>query len=273
MSHRPSPTHRLAATRLAANDATTRSIVMMHGIYGRGRNLQAVARGLVAARPDYACWMLDLPHHGASGPGRHGDTVRGLAADVIDWTSDEGVKADAILGHSYGGKVALAVAEAGLPSLQQIWVIDSTPEARPPSGGAWSMLGIVGAGPVRFAAREDAVQLIVAGGFPLGVGQWMATNLERDGDGFVWRLDLGVMERLMQDFFVTDLWPVVEAPPAGVDLHFLKASESSVITPEAIRRLEGAGDRVHLHLREGGHWIHAESPDVVTALLAEHLPR
>jgi hypothetical protein len=30
---------------------------------------------------------------------------------------------------------------------------------------------------------------------------------------------------------------------------------------------------VHLHHREGGHWIHAESPGVVVDLLAEHLPR
>jgi hypothetical protein len=29
---------------------------------------------------------------------------------------------------------------------------------------------------------------------------------------------------------------------------------------------------VHLHEREGGHWIHAEAPDVVTALLIEWLP-
>ena len=33
-----------------------------------------------------------------------------------------------------------------------------------------------------------------------------------------------------------------------------------------------AGPHVHLHEREGGHWIHAERPDVVTALLLEHLP-
>lgn len=264
---------RLAATRVAASDEATRAIVMLHGIYGRGRNLQAVARGLNAARPDYACWLVDLPHHGGSGPGAHGDTVRGLAADVIDWTREEGLAPDAILGHSFGGKVALAVAEAGLSSLRQVWVIDSTPEARPPSGGAWDMLRIVRNGPARFASRDEAVQIIVSGGFPLGVGQWMATNLERDGEGFVWRLDFEVMERLMQDFFVTDLWSVVETPPAGVEVHLLKASQSSVVTPEAIRRLEAAGDTVHLHHQDGGHWIHAESPDVVTALLADHLPR
>ena len=33
------------------------------------------------------------------------------------------------------------------------------------------------------------------------------------------------------------------------------------------------GARVHLHHREGGHWIHAESPGVVVELIDEWLPR
>ncbi|MGE3275940.1 MAG: alpha/beta fold hydrolase [Vicinamibacterales bacterium] len=261
------------ASTVVTGDAPTRDLVLMHGIYGRGRNLQAVARGLIAERPEYRCWLLDLPHHGASGDGRHGDTVRGLAEDVTDWAASEGVAPTAILGHSYGGKVALAVAERGVPSLRQVWVIDSTPEARPASGGAWDMLAIVRSGPPRFATRDEAVELVVAGGFPLGVGQWMATNLERDDEGFVWRLDFDVMERLMTNFFETDLWGVVEHPPGDLEIHVLKASTSSVISAEAQRRLDAAGPRVHLHHRTGGHWIHAETPDVVVALLAEHLPR
>ena len=104
----------LAVTRLAAGEITSLDLVMLHGIYGRGRNWQAVARAVVAARPDVACWLVDLPHHGASGPGRHGDTVHGLAQDVLDWAGVAGVKPRVVLGHSYGGKVALAMA-ARLP--------------------------------------------------------------------------------------------------------------------------------------------------------------
>ena len=70
----------LNATRVAQHDDAPRALVMLHGIYGRGRNWQAVARSLVAARPDVACWLVDLPHHGQSGPGRHGDTVRRAGA-------------------------------------------------------------------------------------------------------------------------------------------------------------------------------------------------
>lgn len=264
----------ITATRIAGDGPSDRTLVMLHGIYGRGRNWQAIARALVAARPEYACWLIDLPHHGESGPGRHGDTLAGIAADLRDWAGAERIRIDALLGHSYGGKVALAFAAADTSGPLQIWVIDSTPETKPPSGSAWDMLAIVRGLPDRFASRDELVEAVTAGGFATGVGQWMATNLTRTEDGFVWRLDFDAMERLLLDFFRTDLWAVVESPPPGVDLHFVKASESSAISPQAVQRIEAAASpSVHLHHREGGHWIHAESPQVVTELLVEYLPR
>jgi len=263
----------LAAARVAAVETPERSLVMLHGIYGRGRNWQAVAKGLVAARPEYACWLVDLPYHGASPPGRNGDSVAGLAQDVRDWLDAEAVAPDAILGHSYGGKVALAMA-AGQPAARlQVWVIDSTPETKPPSGSAWGMLEIIRRLPSRFGSRDEAVRALVEHGYALGVAQWMATNLTRDGEGFTWTLDFEAMERLLRDFFDTDLWAVLEAPAPSHDLHILKASDSSAISDAAVVRIGAAsGGRVHLHHRQGGHWIHAESPQVVIELLVRSLP-
>ena len=135
------------------------------------------------------------------------------------------------------------------------------------------MLDLVRRLPQRFARREDAAEAIVQGGYQRGVGQWMATNLAREGDAFVWRLDLDAMERLLRDFFDTDMMPVVESPPEGYDIHIIKASESSAISADAVARIEAAaGDRLHIHHREGGHWIHAESPQVVADLLIQNLP-
>lgn len=247
---------------------------MLHGIYGRGRNWQAVARALVASRPEYACWLVDLPHHGESGPGAYTDTIAGLAADVRAWLDWNRITADAILGHSYGGKIALAMASAAPENALTIWVIDSTPETKMPSGSAWTMLDLIRRLPARFATRDEAIDALVGGGVAFGVAQWMSTNLVRRDDGFVWRLDFDVMERLLRDFFVTDLWRAIEQPGPGHQIHFLKASDSSAISTEAVARIEAAaGTQVHLHVRTGGHWIHAESPAVVTELLAETLPR
>ena len=261
----------LAANRIGS-DSAQHAVVMLHGIYGRGRNWQAIARAVVAARPDYACWLVDLPHHGDSPGGAHGDTIVGLAADVVDWMRATSVRPTTMLGHSYGGKVALAVADHLREQPLQIWVIDSTPEVKRPSGSAWGMLDAVRRLPQRFATRDEATQAIVGAGYDLGVAQWMATNLGRSEDGFVWKLDFAAMERLLTDFFATDLWHVVESPGPRHVIHFLKASESSAISDAAVARIDAAqGPQVHLHTRAGGHWIHAESPQVVAQLLIEHL--
>lgn len=245
---------------------------MLHGIYGRGRNWQAVARAIVAARPDYACWLLDLPHHGDSPGGRHGVSVAGLAADVIDWTEAASIVPRVVLGHSFGGKVALAIAGRYQEGHLQVWVIDSTPEAKAPGGSAWAMLDLVRRLPPHFASREEATQAIVEGGYTLGVAQWMATNLTRADEGFVWKLDFSVMDQLLDDFFRAEMWHVVESPAAGHDIHVLKASESSAISETAVTRLEAAaGPRLHVHHRAGGHWIHAEAPQMVAELIVEHL--
>jgi pimeloyl-ACP methyl ester carboxylesterase len=260
----------LAVARVGAEGAQNH-LIMLHGIYGRGRNWQSIARAVAATRPEYACWLVDLPHHGDSGPGAHGETVIGLAADVGDWLTAQHLEPSALLGHSYGGKVALALADRARAQPLQVWVIDSTPEAKEPSGSAWGMLQVVRDLPPRFATRDAAVAALVEAGYSVGVAQWMSTNLARGTDGFTWRLDFDAMERLLLDFFTTDLWPVIDNPAPRHELHFLKASRSSAMSDQAARRLEAAGDRVHVHHREGGHWIHAESPDVVVALLVEHL--
>lgn len=263
----------LATTRVGAADAT-RSIVMLHGIYGRGRNWQAIAKALVAVRPDYACWLVDLPHHGDSGPTDDGaDSVEGLAAAVTGTFDGRGITADALLGHSFGGKVALAMADIWRDRRLQIWVIDSTPETRKPSGSAWDLLDDVRRLPSRFPSRDALTAALTSEGWSSGIAQWMATNLRREGEELVWRLDFDAMERLLHSFFTTDLWFVVERRAETHTMHFVRASESSAMSDEAVDRTQSLQDEgVVVHHAQGGHWIHAESPETIVELLAAHLP-
>jgi esterase len=270
----------MVARRVGRDVPGTRHLLMLHGIYGRGRNWLAVARMLVERRPDWSCWLADMRHHGDAHPGAEGATLDALAGDIETWGAAASVLPDAVLGHSFGGKVSLAYAARQATRSLQTWVIDSTPEAKSPSGSAWEMLGIVRTLPQTFVSRQQAIAGIEAGGFSTEVAQWMSTNLAHDKDAFRWRLDFDVMERLLHEFFQTSLWSALDPGAPGHDIHVLKATQSSVISPETVARLtrlqespRSDGARVHIHLREGGHWIHAESPEVVVDLLAEWLPR
>lgn len=270
----------MVVRRVGASEPDVRHLVLLHGIYGRGRNWLGVARTLVERRPDWCCWLADMRHHGDSRPGAPAGTLAALADDIADWAAAAAVTPAAVLGHSFGGKVALAYAGRESARPLQTWLIDSTPEAKEPSGSAWQMLGIVRNLPATFGSRQEAIAGIEAGGFSTDVAQWMSTNLRQEAGVYRWQLDFDVMEQLLHDFFETSLWAVLDPGADGHDIHVLKASQSSVISPETVARLTHLQDapvaehaRVHLHEREGGHWIHAESPQVVIELLAEHLPR
>ena len=274
------PSSTLAHGIVAPDGGSPRhTLILLHGIYGKGRNWAAIARALIAARPEWAAALVDLRLHGASPAFTPPHTLAACAADVAALIAGaEGwpAPAGAVVGHSYGGKVALSLlADGRAPQLRQVWVMDSTPDAGEPEGTAWRMLDLVRGLPQHVATRAEAIDGLVAGGIEAGTAQWMASNLRRDGDGLAWALDWDAMEALLRDFFARDLWSVVEAPPPGIDLHFVKATQSSRLSEEAGARVEAAGratGRVHLHRVEGGHWIHTDNPDAITTLLAGALP-
>lgn len=265
----------LAHERITAPDATpTRWLLVLHGIYGAGRNWASVARRFVRQRPEWGAVLVDLREHGGSRGFPPPHTIRAAAADldVLAATLDAPVKA--VLGHSFGGKVALVYVRDFGRDLDQAWIVDSTPAAGSPRGSAWEMLAVLRRVPARFDSRDQAIAALEAEGVSRPVAQWISTNLEHGPDGYRWRLDLDVMESMLLDFFDTDLWPVVEEPPARVQLHFIKAEDSAVLPEDACARIEDAGRRNHrvrLHRVAGGHWVNADNPQALERLLLEHM--
>lgn len=260
---------------LTAPGATpTRGMLLLHGIYGAGRNWRTVARRLVNARPGWAVTLVDLRAHGRS-PRLAPHTIEACAADLTGVEAGLGAPADAVLGHSFGGKVALAHARHGSPAARQYWIIDSSPGTGRPVGGAWRMLGVLRRHPGPFASRAEAAAAVEDEGYSRLVAAWMASNVRRDGvKGWVWRLDPDEMEGYLRDYFRTDAWDVVEEPPVGVTIHFVKAAASSVLDDDDVKRIRGAGrrtGRVFLHEVEGGHWLNTENPAALHELLVASL--
>jgi esterase len=286
----------LAHTRIAAPGAAPeRWILFLHGIFGAGRNWATVARRLVRGRPEWGALLVDLRMHGASQGYEPPHTLAAAAADVAELVRQLELRAEGVLGHSFGGKVALqwvamaaeaATSGAAAEAPGVVWVADSTPAAGEPRGAAWEMLARLRRHPGPFANRRELVAALVAEDVARPVAEWLSTNLEPaggngSGAGAVggaalrWRLDLGAAEALLRSFFAADLWPLVEDPPAGTELHFLRATRSWVLTEEDEARLAAAAarhGRVHLHAVEGGHWLNADNPDAVLELLERTLP-
>lgn len=281
----------LLAHRRIPGGAREAAAYFLHGIFGAGRNWTTVARRTVGARPEWEAVLVDLRMHGASRGFPPPHTVEACAADVLRLAGGLERPADAVVGHSFGGKVALALArslvrdpaggQGGDPGsaapgrrLHQVWVVDASPSARRVEGSVGKMLGALRALPERFGERQEAVRALKARGFSTPVARFMASSLEKDDGGFRWSFDPDALEALFESYMRTDLWDVVSSPPEGVEIRFLKASRSEVLPPEECRRLESleaGGVPVRLHRVEGGHWLNADAPEAVVDLLKEGL--
>ncbi|MFO7894762.1 MAG: alpha/beta hydrolase [Longimicrobiales bacterium] len=260
------------ATRTVTADENdpSRWLAVLHGIYGAGRNWASVARSLVDERPGWGAVLVDLRQHGGSMGFEPPHTLERTAAD-LDGLDVSPVRV--VLGHSFGGKIAL-IRGRDDPAVEQLWVVDSTPEAGEPEGGAWQMLQALRSLPDRFDDRDAIVEALAGKGVERAAALWMTANLQRDDGGFVWRIDLDDMEALLTDFFETDLWDVVESPREGLEIHFIRATRSSVLDAEVLARIRDAGartGRVFVHDVVGGHWLNADNPDALVDLIAPRL--
>lgn len=261
---------------LVASDtrAPRRRLVVLHGAFGAGHNWRTVARNLVRQRPDWSVILPDLRLHGSSQGFLPPHTLRAAASDIATLTQALGTHADALLGHSLGGKVALRYSADYPAGLEQLWVVDATPAPEPHTGSAWQMLRTVRALPREFESRADAAAALVRGGFTPVVAQWMTANLEQVGGRYRWRLDFNAIEELLDDASAADLWSMVADPTRATTLHFIKATDSDILSPKALQRLRttSTAGGMSIHELVGGHWIQADNPDGVIRLLSEHLP-
>ena len=254
--------------------APARLAVFLHGILGSGRNWASIARRVVDHRPEWTAALVDLRMHGDSTGFEPPHTVVTAADDVIRLLERLNPGQAVIIGHSFGGKVALECSRRWDGPLRQIWVMDAVPSAGLSRGSAAPMIETLGRLPDRYESREELVTILVGEGFAHRVASWMATNIGPTDDGLRWRFSLPAIRDMLADFAATDLWSVVEDADSAVELHFVRATQSEYIVGADRERLlaEAGGRRVHVHDVEGSHWLNVDNPDALVELLDTWLP-
>jgi esterase len=260
----------------AAGGQPTRWVILLHGLLGRGSNWRSFTRRLVSAAPGWGGVLVDLRLHGESRgfPGPH--TVEAAAGDLDAVAQGLPGSVEAVVGHSLGGKVAMAWTPRR-PGLRSVVVLDASPSPRPEGRGSEStaeVLAVLRQVPPVVASREAFVERVVAAGQPLPIAQWLAMNLERVEGGMALAVDLAGMEALLRDVFRRDDWAVVESPPPGVRFDFVLGGRSMTVDVEARARLErlAAAGRIGLTvLPEAGHWVHVDDPEATFRAVSKAL--
>ncbi|EFJ44609.1 hypothetical protein VOLCADRAFT_64715, partial [Volvox carteri f. nagariensis] len=254
--------------------------VMVHGILGNRKNMASFAKMIVEGFPSWQVLLVDLRCHGESASlptrpvGPHGVTA--ASGDVLELLRELKLFPRVLIGHSFGGKVVMSMVRQfpqRLPRPVQVWVLDSLPgEVRAgggPQGGdhPGALIGFLRSIPMPVAKRSDVIDMVVKAGFSSNVARWVVTNLRpvREGTAYgsgpvTWTFDLDGIAELYSSYESTQLWDLVQRPPEGLKLDFVKAERSTFRWggPDEAA-ITGAGHGVHL-LPNSGHWVHTDNP-------------
>ena len=248
-----------------------KSIFILHGIFGSLRNWRSFGLQLSKSCPGYRVIIIDLRCHGDSHGFQPPHIIANCVKDLQQLQATVG-KPQVVIGHSFGGKVALLYAQAAM--ISQIWSLDSPPFYDGDTGDTNEANLVVEAlenVPQPLANRRDLVDILLQKGFSKAIAQWMTTNLKPTADGFRWRFDLAGIKSLLKDYFQHDVWPVVENPPHKMDVHLVRGMRSDRWSPTAIHRLQQLQQATVHELPNAGHWVHADNPQGLLSIFQQYL--
>jgi esterase len=226
--------------------------IYIHGILGSRNNWRSFARRF-AERRHMRCALVDLRGHGESHGFAPPHTVAACAQDVARL----GLSPRVVVGHSFGGKVALTL------GAQEVWLIDTPLGPRQIDNEEIAhVIAAVRAVQLPIASRAALVEELRARGLSQPIAQWMTTNVAADGG---WKFDLDVVEPLLADFAQLDGWPL--ASSARGRLHVVRGARSDRWSKDELLRLEASALDHHV-VDDAGHWVHTEQPEALLRIIA-----
>jgi pimeloyl-ACP methyl ester carboxylesterase len=240
--------------------------VLLHGFLGSGTNLRPLAVRWAERAPDRRFLLPDLVGHGTSPPLPPDPELDGAARAVLETAARAGVGPRlTLVGHSMGGRVALAAARVAPAALEEVVLLDIAPgpidQRRAPTRG---VLEALLAAPDTAPDRRTMREALLGRGLSPGLSDWLVMNVEPRGDGVAWRIDRRALEGLHDRFSSEDLWPIVESRP--VPMRAIRGGRSGYVSDADAARLRAAGCPVET-LPEAGHYVHVDALDALVELL------
>jgi esterase len=238
-------------------------LVLIHGLFGSYENLAGIARAL---SDQWQIISIDLPNHGQS-PHQDQMDYPGMVAALAETLDSLQLTKVAILGHSLGGKLAMAFALTYPQRVTALIVADIAPVSYPRSHQS-VFAGLNAVDLANISSRGDADKQLAQYITEAGVRQFLLKSLQKSGDGFSWRFNLTALEQCYDQLLSA---PVIDSKYSGPVL-FIKGAESDYILPQHRPQILHYFPAAEAKIINGtGHWLHAEKPAAFAKLVRDFL--
>ncbi len=189
-----------------------------------------------------------------------------MANDVACLIEQRGFSGTTILGHSMGGKTAMALVQTGMTELHKLIVADIAPVPYQHSHSEF-VKAMTAVNFTEVRARKDVEkQLEVEISDPM-IRQFLMQNLMRQQNRFQWRINLDAIAENMEFLLGYD-----HKQSSDTDTLFIAGGNSGYIVPDVypeISRLFPLSKIVTID--NAGHWLHAEQPEKFIKLVWEFI--
>ena len=237
-------------------------LVMVHGLFGAARNLGILTRALSLNAQVIA---MDLRNHGESPHGLPMDFAT-MAADVAETLASLGIPRANIVGHSLGGKTAMALALTRPEMVGKLAVMDIAPITYDHDYDDYvAVMLAIDLHPG--LTRGEADHALAASVKAAPMRAFLLNNLVL-GAAPHWRVGLQEIRAAMPDLLAWRDLPG-QRPFTGPTL-FLRGAESHYVGPAAESVIDALFPHAERQSIEGAaHWLHADKPrEVIAALKA-----
>ncbi len=229
-------------------------LIILHGLFGSSRNWGAIAQSLADSWTVHA---LDLRNHGQS-PWSDDVRYEALAADVAGYLNAQNIDRAAIIGHSMGGKAAMALALSEPDRVNRLLIADIAPVRYPPAFQAY--LNAMRSLDLSGISRRSEADAHLKDAVPdPGIRAFLLQNLATGPNGLEWRMNLAVLDSGMEE--------IQGFPEALLDRRFegstlfLSGGKSDYVRAEHRDVIKRSFPKARFaRIPNAGHWVHAEKP-------------
>lgn len=240
-------------------------VVLIHGLFGSLSNLGLLAKHLLQL--GYQVITVDTLNHGHSPRSTNMDYA--LQADTIKKLCDHlTITECALVGHSMGGKIAMATAQAHPDLVKALVVADIAPVSYEHSHQAvFAGLNKVQLDTVRSRAEADT-QLAAHVKEP-GVRQFLLKSLTKTPQGWAWLFDVSKLEHAYSQIVDWKAGAAFNKPCL-----FIKGEQSDYISSQYQAAVVQQFPKAQLKIiNDTGHWLHAEKPALFNRLTEQFLAK